>query len=83
MEIPKRKFKLGDIVKVKIIESDIEYEVVDFLPDTVGLVRQAINGNPELDAGELVQCKPNLPNGLIIELKEHELELVRSIDKVE
>jgi hypothetical protein len=77
MGISKRKFKIGDVVKVKIIESDIEYEVIDFLPDTVGLFNQAMKGVTELNVSELVQIRPFLPNGLTIELKEDELELVR------
>src|ERR1700722_11401349 len=77
MDMPERKFKIGDIVKVTIIDSDVEYEVIGFLPDTVGLFAQAMKGITELNVSELVQCKPNIPNGLTVELKDYELELVR------
>jgi hypothetical protein len=77
MDMPERKFKIGDIVRVTIIESDVEYEVIGFLPDTVGLFNQAMKGITELNVSELVQCKPDLANGLTVELKDDEIELVR------
>jgi hypothetical protein len=81
MDMPERKFKIGDIVKVTIIDSDVEYEVTGFFPDTVGLFNQAMKGITELNVSELVQCKPNIPNGLTVELKDDEIKLVRRKDQ--
>jgi hypothetical protein len=80
MELSQRKFRLGDIIKVTIIESDVEYEVVDFIPDTAALFNQAMTGAIELDRREFVQCRPLLTNGLTVELHEDEIELVRRKD---
>ena len=80
MELSERKFKIGDIVKVTIIESDVEYEVVDFIPDTAALFNQAMNGAVELDRKEFVQCRPLLTNGLTVELHEDEIKLIRRKD---
>ncbi|HLY68555.1 MAG TPA: hypothetical protein VKR53_02430 [Puia sp.] len=74
--MPERKFKIGDKVELTIIDSDVEYEVTGFHPDTAGLFDQAMKGMTALNVPELVECKPQLPNGLSITLKEDEIRLI-------
>jgi hypothetical protein len=67
---------LGDIVKYK--RSTTEYEVMDFSIDTLAMLQQALtDSQAELTVRELVKIKPNLANGLILDVKEEELELVK------
>jgi hypothetical protein len=79
MELPNRKFKLGDKVKYKA--SVIEYEVTDFKIDTLAMLQQALtDSSAALSLRELVRIKSIIGNELTLEVKEEELELVKKYD---